>query len=233
MEKYGIRGVALQWFASYLANRWIRAKCITHDGVTYSKLYDMEYGTPQGSCLGPLLFLIFTNDLHQHLKYCQCIHFADDTTIYVSHRNLNYCEWCIQSDLHTLQDWFKANKLTLNINKSVCMHFSVEKSKEIKIVIDNIELPVVTKTKFLGIWIDNHLSWQDHSDQLCLKIIRNTQLLRVSKNHLSIPTKKILYYSHIYSHLVYGCTTSRGKHVKTRSISKASKTPKSLYKPGE
>ena len=125
----------------------------------------------------------------------------------MTHRNLNYCEWCIQSDLQTLQDWFKANKLTLNINKSVCMHFLVEKSKEIKIVIDNIELPVVTKTKFLGIWINNQLSWQDHFDQLCLKIIRNTQLLRVSKNHLSIPTKKILYYSHIYSHLVYGCTT--------------------------
>ena len=104
LERYGIHGVALQWFESYLANRQMRAKCITHDGVSYSKLYNMEYGTPQGSCLGPLLFLIFTNDLHLHLQYCQCILFADDTTIYMSHRNLNYCEWCIQTDLEILQD---------------------------------------------------------------------------------------------------------------------------------
>ena len=144
----------------------MRAKCNTHDGVAYSKLYDMEYGTPQGSCLGPLLFLIFTNDLHLHLQHCLCILFADDTTVFFSHRNLNYCEWCIQCDLQVLQDWFKANKLTLNINKSVCMHFSSKEPKQIKIMIDNTPLPMVTKTKFLGIWIDNKLSWQSHCDQL-------------------------------------------------------------------
>ena len=182
----------------------------------------MEYGTPQGSCLGPLLFIIFTNDLHQHLQYCLCILFADDTTIYMSHRNLNYCEWCIQSDLHILQDWFRANKLTLNINKSMCMHYSAKESKEIKIVIDNTPLPMVTKTKFLGIWINNKLSWQSHFNQLCLKIIRNTQLLRICKSHLSTPTKKILYYTHIYSHLVYGCTTW-GNMLKKEQLTKLQK----------
>ena len=207
LERYGICGVALQWFESYLSNRWMRAKCITHDRVSYSKLYDMEYGTPQGSCLGPLLFLIFTNDWHLHLRHCLCILFADDTTLYLSHRNLHYCEWCIQSDLAILQNWFRANKLTLNISKSVCMHYTIKESKPIKIVIDNTPLPMVTRTKFLGIWIDNHLSWQSHFDQLCLKIIRHTTLLRISKNHLNTLTKKILYYAHIYSHLVYGCTT--------------------------
>ena len=222
LERYGIHGVALQWFESYLANRQMRAKCITPDGVFYSKLYEMEYGTPQGSCLGPLPFLIFTNDLHLHLQYCKCILFADDTTIYMSHRNLNYCKWCIQSDLEILQDWFRANKLTLNINKSVCMHYSVKESKEIKIVIDNIPLPVVTKTKFLGIWINNRLTWQSHFDQLCLKIIRNTTLLRISKNHLSTHTKKILYYAHIYSHLVYGCTTW-GNMIKKEHLTKLQK----------
>ena len=183
---------------------------------------EMEYGTPQGSCLGPLLFLIFINDLHLHLQYCKCILFADDTTIYLSHRNLNYCEWCIQSDLEVLQDWFRANKLTLNISKSVCMHYPIKYSKDIKIVIDNIPLPVVTKTKFLGIWIDNRLTWQPHFDQLCLKIIRNTTLLRLSKNHLSTNTKKILYYAHIYSHLVYGIITW-GNMIKKEHLNKLQK----------
>ena len=103
LERYGICRVALQWFESYLKNHQMRAKCITPNGISYSQLYEMEYGTPQGSCLGPLLFLIFNNDLHLHLQYCKCILFADVTTIYLSHRNLNYCEWCIQSDLEVLQ----------------------------------------------------------------------------------------------------------------------------------
>ena len=102
------------------------------------------------------------------------------------------------------------------------MHYSVKESKEIKIVIDNIPLPVVTKTKFLGIWIDNHLTWQSHIDQLCLKIIKNTTLLRISKNHLSTLTKKILYYVHIYSHLVYGCTTWRNM-IKKEHLTKLQK----------
>ena len=142
----------------------MRAKCNTVDGINYSKLYNMEYGTPQGSCLGPLLFLIFTNDLHLNLQHCLCILFADDTTVFFSHRNLNYCEWCIQADLLVLQDLFKVNKLTLNVNKSVCMHFASKESRQIQIPIDGTPLPMVTTTKFLGIWIDNCLKWQSHFD---------------------------------------------------------------------
>ena len=207
LERYGIRGTALLWFKSYLANCTLRAKCSTIEGITFSKVYPNECGTPQGSCLGPLLFLLFTNDLHLHLEYCKCILFTDDTTLYMSHKNCNYIEWCIQHDLETLQDWFRANKLTLNINKTVCMQFTKKQKRQYKIVIDNNTLPVVMKTKFLGIWIDSLLNWQPHFDQLCLKIIHNTNLLKLSKNHLNMNTKKLIYYAHIYSHLVYGCTT--------------------------
>ena len=128
----------------------------------------------------------------------------------------------MQSDLEVLQDWFRANKLTLNISKLVCMHYPTKSSKDIKIVIDNIPLPVVTKIKFLGIWIDNHLTWQPHFDQLCLKIIRKTTLLRLSKSHLRTNTKKILYYAHIYSHLAYGITTW-GNMIKKEHLNKLQK----------
>ena len=86
--------------------------------------YDIMYGTPQGSGLGPLLFSIFTNDLHKHLLYVKCILFADNTTLYMSHRNRNYLSWCIEQDLQIITDWFRANLLTLNEVKSVCMTFN-------------------------------------------------------------------------------------------------------------
>ena len=125
MYRYSIRGVPLQWFKDYLSNCKIRVRCkhtsVGHDVV--SDTYDIQYGTPQGSCLGPLIFLIFCNDLNLHLDYMDCLQFADDTTLIYSHSNPNYLAFCIESDLTNVQDWFRANKLTLNVEKTVYMKF--------------------------------------------------------------------------------------------------------------
>ena len=125
LEKYGLRGVVLNWFESYLMNRQLRVKCkVTKENKTqYSNLYDVEYGAPQGSCLGPLLFLLFTNDLYLNIEHCSAILFADDTTVYKSHRNTRYLKWCVEQDLTIISDWFKANKLTLNLEKTEYMFF--------------------------------------------------------------------------------------------------------------
>ena len=89
LERYGIRGNALNWFKSFLSNRKLQTKCRTaaSSTETRSSLYDVDYGTPQGSCLGPLIFLIFCNDLDLYLTHLQCIQFADDTTLFTSHKS--------------------------------------------------------------------------------------------------------------------------------------------------
>ena len=125
MELYGLRGCCLNWFESYLRDRKLVVSCKTADTGTEhtSQRYNVEFGTPQGSVLGPLIFLIFCNDLHLHLTFLSCIQFADDTTLYISHTNLNFITFALEHDLSILQDWFYANKLTLNINKSVAILF--------------------------------------------------------------------------------------------------------------
>ena len=161
LEIYGIHGNALDWFKCYLSGHTMRVKCQNTDGsMTFSDYYDVEYGVPQGSCLGPLLFLVFCNDLPLNLTYCNVILFADGTTLYKSHSNLWYLQWCICEELKQLIDWFKANKLFLNLGKSCCFLFNSGKhlAKKFKLHVDNITIPIVDDTKFLGIWIDKKLN---------------------------------------------------------------------------
>ena len=206
---YGLRGTVYTWFKSYLENRTLRVKCIdnTTGRATYSKSLPITYGTPQGSCLGPLLFLIFTNDLHLQLKFTTCILFADDTTLYMSSSNENYLKFGVQYDLESLSDWFKANSLTLNLSKSECVFFTKTRKLQnwdLQLQLAGVNLPTVKYSKFLGVWIDNNLNWNKHVDILISKLKQKTKLISVSKQYLSNHCKRILYFAQFYSHLSYG-----------------------------
>ena len=203
LEIYGMRGAVLNWFESYLTNRQLRVKCeVSSENKTqYSKLYDVEFGTQQGSCLGPLLFLLFTNDLYLNIDYCHAILFADDTTVYKSHRNIRYLKWCIEQDLMAISDWFKANKLTLNVGKTVYMFFGNSKcNSKPNLEINQITLEPLGYTKFLGMWVDENLNWNIHINKLINKIKRNMHLLRMPKNLfdertltlITMPTFKVI-----------------------------------------
>ena len=207
MNRYGIRGTASNWFESYLKDRKLRVRCQagTEKELACSSLYDVEYGTPQGSCLGPLLFLLFTNDLYRNLAHCSAILFAEDTTMHKGHRNLNYLRWCLETDLTTLVDWFKANKLTLNISKTLYMLFRGKEASTIDyITIDNEKITESESTKFLGLWMDKNLNWKKHTSILINKIKRNTILIKNTKNMFDKDTLKLIYYTHIHSHITYG-----------------------------
>ena len=152
LEIYGIRGTVLSWFQSYLENRTIRVKVQSVKGQTiYSEQHEITYGTPQGSCLGPLLFLVFINDLPNTVIHGLSLLFTDDTTLLHSHSNLKYLKWTAEDDLNRLMDWFRANKLTLNLDKTVCVLFSKTQSqKELKLNIGNHEIESSDNVKLLG-----------------------------------------------------------------------------------
>ena len=206
MQNYGIRGIANQSFTSYLSNRKLRVWCGTDkdQGITYSPSYDVEYGTPQGSCLGPLLFLIFTNDLYRNLENCNAILFTDDTTIYKGHRNKNYLRWCIETDLKILTGWFRANKFTINISKTVFMSFGIKNDKLESITLSGKTINHSEHTKFLGLWINDKLNWTKHCNTLITKLKRNLALVHNTKIPFDQATLKLIYHAHLQSHINYG-----------------------------
>ena len=198
LETYGIRGNALTWFHSYLTGRKLRVKCRTVSSSTSqtSEEFEVAYGTPQGSCLGPLILLIFVNDLHLHLHESECIQFADDTTLLFKHKNIRFLHYCIESELTRLQDWFNANKLTLNIHKCSYLLFTGRNHKNVKLDLElsNVKIPRVRFAKLLGTWIDDKLTWDIHVKQLLTKLRCGLGMLKHSKNFLTTKAKRLVLW---------------------------------------
>ena len=205
---YGVRGICLNWFRSYLTNRELKVRCRTtcSQEENYSNSHIVNYGTPQGSCLGPLIFLIFVNDMYLHLTDVISIQFTDDTTILFGHRNKTYLKYCIECELDVLYQWFCANKLTLNIEKTVYMVFncSMQNINDWNLMLGDKFIKRVKSTKFLGLWVDEHLDWKQHVRNLISKLKCGLGMLQRSCNLLNPYAKKLLYFGQVHSHLVYG-----------------------------
>ena len=200
LEIYGIRGIANTWFASYLHNRSLKAKVTTKPGeVTYSSTFNITYGTAQGSCLGSLLFIVFCNDVQLLPLFGSLILFADDTTLTNSHQSEKFLQYAIIHDMGLLIDWFDANKLSLNLNKTVMIQFWPTKTK-LRIEVEGIDIPLVSSTKFLGVIVDDNLSWNEQVLEIESKINTIKHLLRTTKHLLPSRCLWSIYCSHIHSH---------------------------------
>ena len=178
LQYYGIRGLAFHWFETYLSKR--KQFVVIND--TQSDTSAMcEYGVPQGSVLGSILFLLFINDIHKSLNNIVIKLFADDTNCFISDKDFNSLERLAEIELNKLQKWINANKLTINFDpkkSSYCIFkprgkcFPVNFDRGLKIG-SNV-LKYRETTKYLGLILDGNLTWESHIKELNKKLIQYT-----------------------------------------------------------
>ena len=203
LEHYGIRGIANNWFKSYLSNR---QQFVSINGFK-SRHQGMEYGVPQGSVLGPLLFLVYINDLHKAVKYSTVHHFADDTNLLVTNKNLEIVQKRLNHDLKHLSNWLRANKISLNASKTELIIFRDPRKKihhETKIKINGKKIIPSKFVKYLGIYIDSNLNWKTHQAEISSRISRANGMLCKIRHLVNFETLKMIYFGIFSSILMYG-----------------------------
>ena len=205
LDKYGVRGPPLHLIKHYLNNR----QQITNINNFKSNKLNINVGVPQGSCLGPLLFLIYINDMHLCTSLKLSL-FADDTCLSLSHEDPQILQNCLNMELKNINNWLEKNKLFLNHSKSNYLIFSKKKNKpSITISINNNILQQQHTTNYLGIIIDDNLNWKPHINNLKLNLSRSCYALSKLRNYANLYTMKNIYYSLFYSKLKY-CISSWG-----------------------
>ena len=215
LEMYGITSTELKWFSSYLSGRKQVVKC--HQET--SEFCDISCGVPQGSVLGPILFLLFINDISNFaVEGCVLNMYADDVIIYTSATSKDELDSRLQVCIDNISNWYSMNKLCINKKKSNVMVIGSKwqlKSlnlDDFTISVDSDKLFLASQAKYLSLWVRNDLSWDDHILELCRKMYYYFHMFRRLRKILPSALLLNIYKTYVQSKIDYGlsiwdCTT--------------------------
>ena len=203
LSNYGVRGHVLDWFRSYLTDR---QQFVSIRNV-HSNAGKLCCGVPQGSVLGPLLFLVYINDIQNCVPGTSIKLFADDTNIFISSPTVDLVYIQANDVLSKLSDWFAENKLSLSIDKTCYSIFSKldsDSNSHHSVNIDGFGIQRVSNTRYLGVIIDKTLSWKDHIDYVYKKLLKFVGIFYKLRYKLNSSVLRMLYFALVHPHLLYG-----------------------------
>ena len=204
LRKFGCVGNTLNWFKSYLTNR----KQMCKVNQTTSKCRTVSCGVPQGSNLGPILFLLYVNDLPNCLKSTTASMFADDTNLTASGSTSTELYNKLNNDLENIHQWLLANKLTLNTSKTEYMIVGSRQrlgkiDEEAEIKLGDNKIKKISETKTLGVIVDDQLKWNSHINMVATKVSKGIGMIRRMKAFVPQSTLISVYNSIILPHFDY------------------------------
>lgn len=200
----GFRGIFLQWIVSFIVDRTASVRI----GSFTSNRCEMGLGVPQGSVLGPLLFLLYINDLPHHIVTNNSINliiFADDKSVAVSAHSLGELLSLCTQLADGFEDWCQSNALILNIDKTECMYFRIRNPGGERLAVDCLGRKITSceHVKFLGVHLDCSLRWDRQVAAVCKKLGKSYYAISRIKNSLPIQSIITVYFSLVYSSLNY------------------------------
>lgn len=206
LSMYNFSKAALSWIKSYLTNRYQRTVISKSNSKTKSVWRNIQVGVPQGSILGPLLFLLYINDLPKNVSHSLVL-YADDTTAVIKAKCNDELNSKLSEAINELTHWFNVNGLSLNQEKTQLVQFSTVHSKNILQEGFNLEYDLLSlsdSTKFLGVELDSSLKWDKCIEKILKKLNTATfQMLRLRET-VDLQTRLMVYYAYFYSILQYG-----------------------------
>ena len=204
LEIIGVRDHTLRWLSDYLTNR---KQCTQVNGC-YSKSNFITCGVPQGSILGPLLFLIYVNDIVHESRHTAIYLYADDTVLLSKSKSIANARTDMQNDLNSIMLWCERNKLSLNVKKTKNMLFGtrhrLKNTRCGKISINNTDLEIVNQYKYLGIILDSHLSYAKHLNNVVRMVSHKINLLGRVRQYLNYNASILVYKTMILPYFDYG-----------------------------